>query len=105
MRLAVEASRTHENAGWPRECTHLEPVLREVQQSIDPGRIDGWEQMDSDTQQARVDEIYRAHLVQTIQNIRSESTVLAGLVETGRIEVVPAMYDVRTGAVDFFSRS
>ena len=101
VRMAVNAFLSQDNERPPHGCTHLEPVLTEIQKSIDPRRLQGWPAMELETQQVRIDEIYGAHLLQAIEKIRAESPVLATLVRDGRVELVGAMYDVRTGAVDF----
>jgi carbonic anhydrase len=38
----------------------------------------------------------------TIDNIRSSSEVLAEMEEKGEIKIVGGMYDIHTGAVDFY---
>ena len=68
-------------AGPPRDCTHLEPVLTEIQKiHRSAAACRGGSEMEPETQQARIDEIYRAHLLHTIEKIRAESPVLATLV-------------------------
>ncbi len=101
VRMAVNAFLAQGNEQLLRECTHLEPVVREIQRSIDPGRLQGWREMETETQQARIDEIYRAHVLHTLGKIRAESRVLATLERDGQVKLVGAMYDVRTGSVDF----
>ncbi len=101
VKLAVSLFLAPEYEGRPRNCAHLEPVLAEIQKSIDPGRLQGWHEMKPEAQQAYVDVVYRAHLLRTIDRILAESRVLADLAHDGRLELVAAMYDVRTGSVDF----
>jgi carbonic anhydrase len=38
----------------------------------------------------------------TIEDIRNNSPVLAEMLEAGEIDVVGAMYDVKTGKVEFY---
>ncbi len=42
------------------------------------------------------------HVQRTLRRIREQSPVLARLAHEGRIQLVGGMYDVRSGAVEFF---
>jgi len=48
-----------------------------------------------------VDDISEANVVQTINDIRAKSPVLADLEKEGKLKIVGAMYDISTGEVSF----
>jgi len=84
------------------ECPNLDPILRDVQESVDPSwRVD-WAQISEDARQGRIDEVSHRHVQRTLRRIREQSPVLARLAHEGRIQLVGGMYDVRSGAVEFF---
>ena len=49
-----------------------------------------------------VDNVAKNNVILTIERILQESPVLAEMHENGEIKIVGAMYDIKTGAVDFF---
>lgn len=102
MRMTIEAFLSGKRLLETTGCAHLDPIVAEVQKSIDPGRLAGWESLSPQEQQVRLDELYRAHLQRIMHAIRQESGALRELEEAGRIQLVGAMYDVSTGRVDFF---
>ena len=52
---------------------------------------------------AFVDAVARKQVELAVQQIRAQSTVLADLEKKGSIKIAGAMYDLRTGAVDFLA--
>jgi carbonic anhydrase len=49
-----------------------------------------------------VDAVARTNVEMTVSGIRSDSPVLAALEESGAIKITGAIYNLETGAVDFF---
>ena len=49
-----------------------------------------------------VDAVARTNVGMTIASIRKHSPVLVDLESSGAIKIAGAMYDLKTGAVDFF---
>ena len=49
-----------------------------------------------------VDAVARTNVSMTIAGIRKHSPVLVDLESSGAIKIAGAMYDLKTGAVDFF---
>ena len=52
---------------------------------------------------AFVDAVARKNVELTLANIRSGSPVLAGMESSGTIKIVGAMYNLQTGAIDFYA--
>lgn len=105
MRMAVEAFLTGRRVADATRCAHLDPIVAEVQKTIDPRRIERWESLPPPEQQACLDDLYRAYVLRVIDRILHESVVLRGLVEVGQLKAVGGMYDVRSGRIDFFESS
>ena len=100
MRMAVDAYLKQPTI--TTGCTHLDPIIAEIQHAIDPRRLERWESQSPDQQHAYLDELYRAHIRRTIDTVLRESAALRDLLQTGQIKLVGGMYDVHTGGVDFF---
>ncbi|MRI01349.1 carbonic anhydrase [Kriegella sp. EG-1] len=49
-----------------------------------------------------VDQVSAKNVEMTIENIRKQSPILAEMEEKGEIKIVGAMYDISSGAVDFY---
>ena len=49
-----------------------------------------------------VNEVAKKNVLMTIENIRKDSEVLAEMEKNGEIKIVGGMYDIKTGAVNFF---
>jgi carbonic anhydrase/SulP family sulfate permease len=102
VRMAIESFLSQRSAEDTVGCTNLAKTLATIQESIDPSRLDGWQDLGAKDQQACIDELYRVHVVATIQRILAGSAMLKSLVESGKVKLIGAMYDVHTGRVDFF---
>lgn len=51
-----------------------------------------------------VNQVANKNVAMTIENIKTESPVLNEMYEKGEIDIVGAMYDVQTGAVEFLDK-
>lgn len=105
MRMAVDAFVSRQPVCETTGCENLEPIVAEVQNSIDPSRVERWAEMSPQEQQACLDDLYRAHILRTISKIPQQSAVLRRLVRSGKLKMVGGMYDVCSGAVEFFEPS
>ncbi len=84
-------------------CQHLDHIVRDIQQSIDPVTCRGVEQRPAAEKQSFVDAVARRNVSRVVERMRQESQTLDGLVQNGRIVIVGAMYDVVTGEIEFLS--
>jgi carbonic anhydrase/SulP family sulfate permease len=83
-------------------CDHLHFVLDEIQKSIDPRTCKRADQWGPGERNDYADRVARANVVRTIHSIREASRALADLEKTGKCRIVGALYDVRSGSVEFF---
>jgi carbonic anhydrase/SulP family sulfate permease len=95
--LAGAADTTAEVTG----CEHLEPIVRDIQQAIDPRTIDGIPSLSPEAKTSFVDDVARRNVARVVDTILKESHALDELVQAGRIAIVGAMYDVGTGDIEF----
>ncbi|TKB60145.1 MAG: sulfate transporter [Nitrospira sp.] len=84
-------------------CQHLDYIVRDIQQSVDPVTCRGVEQQPAAEKQSFVDAVARRNVSRVVERMRQESQTLDGLVREGRIVIVGAMYDVVTGDIEFLA--
>jgi MFS superfamily sulfate permease-like transporter len=102
VRMAIESLLQPGLAGTNGDCVNLLPVLREIQESVEPAWWADWTSISPEEQRERVDQASRAHVRQTLRRILEKSPVLERLASAGKIKLVGGMYDVRSGAVELF---
>jgi carbonic anhydrase len=104
VKAAVNLAHRGETAEHALGCQHLDGVLGEIQQAIDPNLpipLNG--DPAGSVRDSYVDEVARRNVHRSIAVIRQQSAVLNRLIEDGKLAVVGGLYDVRTGEVSFFA--
>lgn len=91
--------------GPPAEvvCEHLEPIVHEIQQSIDPATMAGYAKRTKASKENYVNEVARRNVLRTVELMRTQSDTLDRLVVEGRIAIVGALYDVVTGKLELLN--
>ena len=84
-------------------CQHIDHIVREIQQAIDPLTCRGIDRLPPTEREAFVSSVARRNVSQVVATMLRESRTLDGLIREGRIAVVGAMYDVVTGDIDFLT--
>jgi carbonic anhydrase len=82
------------------ELGHLTALLAKIQPAVIMERSETGN--DTSENPAFVQAVARRNVIYSAQQILSQSPVIAELVESGKLGIVPAMYDVATGKVSFF---
>jgi len=98
---AVEAACAAEPIAALTSCQHLEPVVRDIQCSLNGDASRMYSQMSPEERRAYVDAVARRNVYHSISSILQQSQTLRELVQTGRIDIVGGLYDVSTGAIEF----
>lgn len=81
-------------------CDHLEPIISEIQQAIDPHALKGIDSLPAAERAAYIDDVARRNVMRTVEALSRQSRTLERLIREGRIAIVGAMYDVATGNFD-----
>jgi carbonic anhydrase/SulP family sulfate permease len=84
-------------------CQNVEPILQEIQESVDPQARASFDRLPPAEQEAYVNHVARDNVLRTVERIMKESETLAHLVHQGRIAIVGAMYDVTSGDIEFLN--
>jgi carbonic anhydrase/SulP family sulfate permease len=101
VRMAVDASLSGV-MGVNGDCPNLVPILRDIQESVDSSWAVDWPHVSEEARRGRIEQVSRTHVQRTLRRIREQSPTIARLAGEGRIKLVGGMYDVRSGAVEFF---
>jgi carbonic anhydrase/SulP family sulfate permease len=100
---AVDLACSTVNAEQATGCQHLESIVRDIQQSLDMDQCRRFEHASPHEKEAFVNTITRRNVARTVQTILAQSRTIRELVDTGRIAVVGAMYDIVSGKIDFLA--
>ncbi|MBL8890485.1 MAG: bifunctional SulP family inorganic anion transporter/carbonic anhydrase [Planctomycetaceae bacterium] len=82
-------------------CVNLEPVLLEIEESIDPFAITSFDSLPPEDKTKLINRFTELHIRRTIQQILEHSVLLQQMVDEGKIKIVPVMLDTETGKADF----
>lgn len=99
---AVNLAGSNANTEQATGCQHLEPIIHEIQLSIDP---QSWKQSEPWPEQVKADlinAVARQNVLRTVKSVLQQSRTINQLAVQGRLKVVGAMYDIDTGKIEFF---
>lgn len=99
---AVELACTGGNAEQATGCQHLQPIVRDIQESLTESTCNKMRSSTPAEQAAVVDAVARRNVEREMIRILEESDTIRRLVEVGRVAVVGGLYDVTTGKIEFF---
>ena len=101
VKAAVDLFETGNTASKATGCEHLDSLVNEIQRSIEPGTKPHGEWVTLETKRIFVDDVATRNVIRTIAGIRSASRTLRELEQAGKITILGAMYDIKTGKVTF----
>ncbi len=85
-------------------CPNLHAIVHEIQLSIgDDEAGQDLNGMDAEQKEFHVDHVARRNVKRTLHEVVARSDAIQKLVDTGHIMVVGAIYDVKTGMIDYLS--
>ena len=89
-------------------CDHarlgnLTALIKKIEPAVDAVKEPTDESLRNSKNLDFVDSVSAKNVELTIDNIRKQSPVLAEMEENGEVMIVGAMYDIATGAVDFYN--
>ncbi len=83
-------------------CRHLEAIIERVSTSIDRDRCAVLSQLSPEQRASFVEDVAKANVLHSIELIMAESPILNRLASEGKIAIVGGMYNVASGAVEFY---
>jgi carbonic anhydrase len=99
--LACTAGNTEQATG----CQHLDPIIQDIQLSIDQATCQRMDQLTPEEKTAFIESVTRRNVLNAVGQIMQQSRAIHKLVEEGRIAVVGALYNVATGKIDILTDS
>lgn len=100
---AVNLIRSTRTAAETTGCQHLDHIVNDIQQSIDPVTCRDVEERPAAEKESFVNAVANRNVSRVVERMREESRTLDDLAREGRIAIVGAMYDVVTGEIDFLA--
>jgi MFS superfamily sulfate permease-like transporter len=97
---AVDSYQAPQTVGEMTGCKHIDVLVNEIQASIEPRKP--IPNPDSSERAVYIDDVARRHVQRTIDLIQRKSPALSHLIREGKVGIVGAVYDVRSGKVDFW---
>jgi carbonic anhydrase/SulP family sulfate permease len=101
VKAAVELFESGLDPAETTGCQHLDALVGEIQKAIAPGSKPIGDWVTPDIKAVFVDNVSRRNVLRTLDYIRDESQTLGALEKSGKIRIVGALYDIKTGMVDF----
>ena len=105
VNAAVDLIGAGKSASEATGCVNLDGLITEIQQSVDLSTIKKPDQWLPGEKAAYANEVSKRNVLRTMHKIRERSSTLDDLVRKGRIAIVGALYDIKTGEVSFFQTS
>lgn len=102
IKAAVDLYESPKSPAEATGCDHLEALVGEIHKCIEPGTCKKPDQWDGEEKARYVDNVARRQVLRTMNVIRERSCCLNALIEKGKVDIIGALYDVRTGKVEFF---
>jgi carbonic anhydrase len=97
--VARHQSRTITTRGSAARSLPSISLLDKIKPAVAATRFDGDR---SSENYAVVDAVARTNVTRTVEEIRRQSSVLAGLESSGKIKIVGSMYHLEGGRVEFY---
>jgi carbonic anhydrase/SulP family sulfate permease len=82
-------------------CDNLDLLIGAIQESIPADQVKRPDQWRPDEKREFADRVARRNVLRMIELIREQSPALDAMIRDGRIGIAGAMYDVRTGEIEF----
>ncbi|QDV70489.1 Carbonic anhydrase 2 [Rosistilla carotiformis] len=82
-------------------CQHLQAIVDEIAPSVSGIDASTLDQMDEEALETFVDEVAKQNVRRTGEEILSRSSVIRDAVNAGNVKLVGALYDVKSGKIEF----
>ena len=81
--------------------TYLDSIVQELEPCVDHEICQDLNQMNSADRETFVDDVARKNVLRSVHEIIARSEVMRNLMEAGKVLVVGALYDVKSGEMEF----
>ena len=82
-------------------CQHLHKIVDEIAPCIDSAGLAHFKELSATERDSFVDEVAKRNVLRTVEEITHRSTAIRQAVSDGKVLVVGAVYDVKSGNIEF----
>lgn len=82
-------------------CAHLKSIVDEIHESVDEDDLRQFATITEEQREHFIDDVARRNVMRTVHEIVHRSDAVREAVRQGKVAVVGALYDVKTGEIDF----
>ncbi len=82
-------------------CSHLHSIVDEIQHSTNAEECRRANEMTQEEREAFIDEVAKRNVLRTVDEIVKRSEAIREAMNAGRVMVVGALYDVKSGEIEF----
>lgn len=100
---AIDLICSGETANEATGCQHLDQIVEDIQQSIDPLTCRDLDRVATADKELFVDAVARRNVARSVRTMLQQSQTLSRLVRDRRVVVVGAMYNIVTGDIEFLT--
>lgn len=83
-------------------CEHFQSIVDEIAPSVAGSVTSGFGERTTEERERLIDEVARRNVAHTVEEIVNRSEVIRSRIKSGKLKVVGALYDVKSGVIDFF---
>lgn len=83
-------------------CAHLPSIVEEIKPNFAIDECHLLKDVTDAEQEAFIDEVAKRNVLRTVEEITKRSDAIRKIQETGEVMVVGALYDVKSGKIDFY---
>ena len=84
-------------------CQYLQKIVDEIALCVDSAKLAHFKEFSATERESFVDEVAERNVLRTVREITHRSTVIRQAVSDGKLLVVGAVYDVRSGNIEFLN--
>lgn len=99
---SVELVGSNQDAKAATGCGHLQSIVDELTPTVKERLTRPLSELSPEEVEALVDEVALHNVKRTVNEVLSRSSVIREAVESGQARVVGAVYDVKSGGIEFF---
>jgi carbonic anhydrase len=100
---SVQLVGNNQNVGDATGCEHLQSIVDELAPSVTELMTRPLSELSPTEVETLVDEVSRHNVQRTVEEVVSRSSVIRAAVEASNVRVVGAVYDVKSGEIEFLA--
>lgn len=100
---SVQMLGDNKNVEQETGCQHLQKIVDEITPCVERSELSDFKELNTTDRESFVDQVAVRNVLRTVREITERSTAMRNAVNDGKVLVVGALYDVKTGNIDFLN--